>query len=214
MIASTFKAAITTTAPVVGWAASIEATLSNVLGAQMMQTYVKNSAGVVISNTTSTNSSSSRRLLTDSSLVQSRRLQLEYEIMYEAVVFPGDSVTATTVARRGQALVESGSSEMDSFVSQLTQSATPMTFSSMEIVIQPRQFQVVAPVNAQGALVKVGDLPYVPPYVEVVNQGGGVTEEVNAGALIGGIIGGLVGLFCIFACCYCWLLMRKRLRES
>jgi len=205
-VASTFQVTLSGSGTPDQWVQVLESSLEDSLGAQISSVILQNSAGTIIANTTGL-----------PPLPTTRRLQSTYRVAYEAVTFPGDGgVTQTEVAARAYALAQAGSKENEAFKGYMNNPTAPglpsLTAGAVSLLVAPRVFQSSVAVDANGVVAKPGDFPKVvpspaPPPVST-------TEEADVGAIIGGILGGLVGLFVCMGCCYCYYLMRKRLRES
>lgn len=198
------------------WALAIEHALEDALGSQMLSTTLLDSSGKVVGNTSrnDANIDGSRRLAVS---VHERRLATAIDVRYEAVVLGASTVTAAGVAERGFQLTQSGSVTQKTFMTILANPAAnsglpALNASNLEMKLAPRTFQTTVAVSASGIVQKYDSLTVVPgeTIVAQVNP----TEEADVAVIIGGVLGGLIGIFCCCGLCYCYYLMRKRLRES
>jgi hypothetical protein len=229
-IASEFKSKIATTTSggrrliSSNWAYSIEYGLEDALGAQMYKTTIMdaNNRSNILGNTTynAGNADGSRRLspgkeyLIDIGPATGRRLQDEYLVAYEAMVIGSGDIDANTVVERGYSLMDPDSEVFAAFQSSLANppAGFPALATSDHVLeTAPRTYQTSVAVSSDGIIIKNDQLEVVKGVTPVTQV---TEEETDTAAIVGGIVGGLVGLMCCCGICYCYYLMRKRLRES
>jgi len=210
LVASEIQALVSGTSGQAGWANPFEGAFGQVFGAQISYVGVTDPQGSLISRT-----GNARRLSmveADSGFDGGRRLQGQFKIVWDAVILSTSTVRADTVAQKGVALTKAGSAEQTSFLDKITSAG--FTVSGITLLMAPRVFAMQVPVNSLGSVQSIADLPV--PDAEPLYATIGTNTEVagNPGAIIGGVVGGLLGVGCIMTCCYGYLQMRKRLRES